>query len=125
MEMAFIFQVAGVSKPLVSVKRVTEMGNAVCFGPEKEDNFIYHKASGNKVLLRKTSKGSYMLDVSFVDGTKTEITVDSGAEESVCPWEWGKQFQVSNPKKWMTFRAAGGENIEHFGEREVRLKSPF
>lgn len=120
MEMAFVFQVAGVNKPLISVKRVTEMGNVVCFGPNKEDNFIFHKAPGNKVLLRKIGKGSYMLDVSFVDGTKTEITVASGAEESVCPLEWGKQFKVASPKKWMTFRAAGGENIEHYGEREVR-----
>ena len=30
------------------------------------------------------------MDVEFVGGEKTVITVDSGAEESVCPWEWGE-----------------------------------
>ena len=36
--------VAAVAKPLMSVKRVTEKGNRVCFGPEKEDNYIQNKA---------------------------------------------------------------------------------
>eukprot|EP00973_Karenia_brevis_P009006 1219967-Karenia_brevis.AAC.1 len=60
--MSLNFQVAAVSKPLLAVKRIVEKGNHVSFGPE------------------------------FVGGGKTEVTVDSGAEESVCPWEWGQQF---------------------------------
>eukprot|EP00973_Karenia_brevis_P037718 5204192-Karenia_brevis.AAC.1 len=33
-----------------------------------------------------------MMRVNFVGGGATEVTVDSGAEESVCPWGWGQQF---------------------------------
>ena len=34
------FQVAAVKKPLISVKRICEKGNRVCFGPEDGDNFV-------------------------------------------------------------------------------------
>ena len=90
--MALTFQVAEVKKPLTSVKRITEKGNQVCFGPGKEDKFILNVETGDKVLLRKNRRGSYLLDVVSANGRKTEITVDSGAEESVCPWDWGEEF---------------------------------
>ena len=75
--------------------------------------------------MRTTEKGSYMLDLNFVDGTKTEVTVDSGAEDSVCPLYWGDQYGLKPAKKWKTFRSAGGDMIEHYGERIVRMSSPF
>ena len=34
LKMRLRFQVADVVKPLISVKRITEKGNKVCFGPE-------------------------------------------------------------------------------------------
>ena len=34
------FQVASVKKPLMSVRRIVEKGNIVCFGPKEGDNFI-------------------------------------------------------------------------------------
>ena len=71
MEMEFIFQVAGVSKPLISVKRITEQGNQVSLGPNAEDNYITNKATGHKIMMRKTPKGSYVMDVNFVGGGKT------------------------------------------------------
>ena len=46
------FQVADVRKPLMSVKRITEKGNFVSFGPADKDNFIVNKISGLKVPLR-------------------------------------------------------------------------
>ena len=48
------FQVVDVIKPLISVKRLTEKGNKVCFGPEEEDNYIEHKESKNRVGLKQT-----------------------------------------------------------------------
>ena len=83
------FQVADVKKPLLAVSRVVEKGNEVRFGPGDEGNYIRNLKTGNKVLLRPNGKGSYILDVKFPDGEKTKITVDSGAEESVCPSSWG------------------------------------
>ena len=107
------------------MKRITEKGNHVQFGPGEKDNFIFNKESGDKVILRRNGKGSYMLDVCFVGGEKTSITVDSGAEENVCPWEWGEQFKVSEDCTRMQFRNASGGTIEHFGQRDVVVESPF
>ena len=76
-------------------------------------------------MLRPNGKGSYLMDVSFVGGGRAEITVDSGAEESVCPWDWGVQFEVKPASKWMTFQNASGGVINHYGTREVMVVSPF
>ena len=65
------------------------------------------------------------MDVCFMNGGKTEITVDSGAEESVCPWHWGTQFEVRPAERWMTFRNASGGTINHYGTREVKVVSLF
>ena len=56
------------------------------FGPQEEDNYILNKATGQKMMLQPRGRGSYVMEVQFVGGEKTTITVDSGAEESVCPW---------------------------------------
>ena len=68
---------------------------------------------------------SYVLDVCFVGGGNTCVTVDSGVEENVCPWDWGEQFGMVPPKYWMNLVGAGGDVIEHLGERTVRMTSPF
>ena len=123
--MGLKFQVADVKKPLISVKRIVEKGNHVAFGPEAKDNYIMNKATGDKVVLRSNGKGSYLLDVAFVGGEKTEITVDSGAEENVCPWEWGEQFGVQEAERRLRFRNASGGEIVHYGQRDVQVVSPF
>jgi hypothetical protein len=65
------------------------------------------------------------MDVKFVGGESTEITVDSGAEESVCPWEWGEIFPVDEGVPKLKFRNASGGLIPHYGKREVRVTSSF
>ena len=52
------FQVAAVKKPLISVKRICEKGNCVCFGPEDKDNYVMNIKTGKKILLRPNGKGS-------------------------------------------------------------------
>ena len=47
-KLGFRFQVADVKKPLVSVKRITEKGNHVQFGPGEKDNFILNKEGMGK-----------------------------------------------------------------------------
>ena len=44
------------------------------------------------MYLTPSGKGSHKLKVKFVGGKDTEVTVDSGAEESVCHEGWGSQF---------------------------------
>ena len=54
-----------------------------------------------------------------------EITVDSGVEESVCPRRWGWQFEIKPADKWMSFCNAIGGRTDHYGKRDVLVKSPF
>ena len=123
--MSLTFQVTSVNKPLLSVKRVTEKGNHVSFGPKPEDNFIVNKKTGDKIALRSNGKGSFLMDVNFENGGKISITLDSGAEESVCPKEWGSQFGLKAADMWLNFKGANGSKIDHFGQRSVRVFSPF
>ena len=77
-------------------------------------------------MLKPAGRGSYVVEVSFVGGEKTNITVDSWAEENVCPWEWGeKLFGTKEADQLMAFRGAKGDAIEHWGKREVRVISLF
>ncbi len=59
------------------------------------------------------------MDVGFAGGEKTVITVDSGAKESVCPWEWGVQFGTDETSYVLSLVNVGGGNIPHWGKREV------
>ena len=77
-------------------------------------------------MLKSNGMGSFVTDVLFVGGEKTEITVDSGAEENLCPWEWGKDlFGTKDASKWMTFRNAKRGAIDHYVARDVMVASPF
>ena len=119
------FQVADVIKPLVSVNKLTEKGNRVCFGPDAEDNYIENKKTKNKIGLQCTNKGSYLLRVKFQGGDSTDIVVDSGAEENVCPKWWGQKFGFESNFKPLNLRSASGDKIPHYGEREVLVESTF
>ena len=53
---------------------------------------------------------------------KSEIIVDSGAAESVCPWGWAEAFPIKEiPEgRKRDFRNASGDPMGHYGERRVR-----
>ena len=123
--MGLTFQVADVKKPLISVKRIVQKGNVVHFGPGESDNYISNLKSGEKMILRPNGRGSFIMDVTFKGGKKGEITVDSGAEENVCPWDWGQEFGINQGVKKIRFRGAGGDVIRHWGERKVIVNSSF
>ena len=61
------------------------------------------------------------VDQTAVCAMTTEVTVDSAAEESVCPAAWGRQFGLDPvpPDQRMTFVNASGGRIEHHGARKV------
>ena len=64
--------------------------------------------------------------VNSKGGQREEITVDSGAEESVCPKEWmAREFGMRTKGITMAFRGANGTPIQHYGERDVLVTSPF
>ena len=120
-KMKIKFQVADVKKPLMAVRRIVEGGNRVVFS--EAGSFIINDKTGDKLKLRENGRGSYIMDVDFVGGGKGEITVDSGAEESVCPRDWGSRFRIKEVLEKQKFRAANGQQIQHYGERDVFVTS--
>ena len=50
--MCLDFRVAGVKKPCIAVKKIAEKGSHVKFGPNLEDNYIWNKKIGDKMLLK-------------------------------------------------------------------------
>ena len=52
-----------------------------------------------------------------------EITVDSAAEESVCPKNWGEAFQTRRPSRWLRFVNASGGPMGHYGEKTAMFKA--
>ena len=67
-----------------------------------------------------------MIHVVLVgSGEATEITIDSAAEESVCPEEWAMGFgtaKVVAGKEMRLVNASGGE-IKHYGRRKVEVEA--
>ena len=120
-KMKIKFQVADVKKPLMAVKRIVQNGNRVVFS--ESGSYIINDQTGDKLKLRENGRGSYLMDVEFVGGGKGEITVDSGAEESVCPRDWGSRFRIKEVLEKQKFRAANGHQIQHYGERDVFVTS--
>ena len=57
--------------------------------------------------------------IDFEGGGRGEITVDSGAEESVCPVEWAPNFGVRPSERIMKFKGADGTEIKHYGQKEI------
>ena len=51
-----------------------------------------------------------------------EITIDSAAEESVCPRDWCEEFGTKGPEKWLKFVNASGGAMGHYGERTAQFK---
>ena len=48
-----------------------------------------------------------------------EITVDSAAEESVCPKECGEAYELKEPERWLRFTNASGGRMGHYGAKET------
>jgi hypothetical protein len=51
-----------------------------------------------------------------------EITIDSAAEEPVCPREWCKEVGAQGPKKSLKFVNASGGQMGHYGEWKTNFK---
>ena len=74
-------------------------------------------------MLTPNGRGSYLMKVCFLNGEETDIVVDSGAEENVCPVNWGQKFRVNEHVPAIRFRGADGNLIRHHGERLVVVTS--
>ena len=57
-----------------------------------------------------------------VCGVKTEITVDSAADESVCPQGWAAHFGTEPVERKLNLVNASGGPIGHYGSRQVAFQ---
>ena len=120
---------------MAAVSRICKAGNVVQFGEEPSECFIMNKTTKKKVMLKQRG-ASYVIHVEFVkrgQGTDGEakfevigqetITIDSGAEESVCPLGSGEGFGLNPVKPGAEMRMinAGGGVMPHFGSRKVQF----
>ena len=63
--MTMNYHATNVEKPLAAVRRITECGNRVCFGPKPEDNYIMNIKT-NEIILMKTERGTGVLGVDLL-----------------------------------------------------------
>ena len=52
-----------------------------------------------------------------------DITIDSAAEESVCPRNWASAFGTRPAERKMRFINASGGEMGHYGERVANFKT--
>jgi hypothetical protein len=102
---------------------ILEKGNTVHCGAGRDQSVIRNQKTGDEMMLRLNGKASYMMDLKFEDGEATEVSIDSGAEESVCPVWWGSKYGLKPATKWMDFTGAGGRSLGHYGEGVVRVST--
>ena len=67
----WIFQVAAVNKPLVSVSKLISDGWRVVF--DEEASYIIHKRTGNRIDIRR-ERGVFVVD-AFVDPAESKTKV--------------------------------------------------
>ena len=91
--------------------------------PKKSKRRVSTKwKSGNKV--EELDKSAIAICPVELCSVKTEITIDSAAEESVCPEEWATSFGLKPVQRGKELRlvAANGGKIGHYGSRKIAFK---
>ena len=117
------FEVCDVKRALASVARICSRGNKVVFGALEDEggSYIENIKSGNRIKMRRKGN-AWVVDVNMIGTEKAaEIWVDSAAEESVCPREFGVEFGLSAPEKEIRLVNASGGKIQHFGARRIKV----
>ena len=108
-------------------ERVGSRGLKICSGCE-----CHGKGCSEEGAADEQNQGSAFIGtVTSGDGVRSgrwrklgkgEIVVDSAAEESVCPVEWEKGFEVKAGWRKINLRNASGGKIEHYGSKRVTFK---
>ena len=102
---------------------VEKKGDFVKNKPKKEGDFVKNKPKVEKEGDFVKDKLKSICAVSEAGPWKTvgpgEITVDSTAEESACPKNWGQVYKTKEPEKWLKFMNASGGRMGHYGAKEA------
>ena len=116
------FEVFNVKRALASVARICSRGNREVFDGEEDSDgsYIENKTTGNRIKMRRKGN-AWVVDVNMVGtGEAAEIWVDSAAEESVCPQDFGMEFGMTKAGTAVRLVNASGGRIEHFGGRRIK-----
>ena len=117
-KLGMLFQVCEGTNALAAVSKMDEKGNRVVF--EHGGGYVEHIATRRRVKMRKKGD-AYVIDVVLSNGQKEEITIDSGAEESVCPWLWGEELGMKEATAKISLVNASGKPITHYGSRDIDI----
>ena len=68
-----------------------------------------------------------MFDVVLADGTKTVVALDRGVGVCVWPETWKNEAKLEERVVGLSIVAANGTEIQHLGQKVIRLKAvrPF
>ena len=81
-----------------------------------------------EVLKKEETEEEWILEAGEHEGPrpvgKGEIVVDSGAAESVCPWDWAEEFPMKEVpwEQRRKFVNASGKRMGHYGQKTVHCK---
>jgi hypothetical protein len=89
---------------------------AVCAVP-------FASCAGPPGLCSHEVKGINAVEASWKKLGMTDITIDSAAEESVCPKEWATAFGSRPSERKMRFINASGGEMGHYGERVASFRT--
>ena len=121
----------GSVRRVFEVKRADRWRSASGEGPKTEVPGGWKPAAGRQIKIQNRFEAlgedeeTWIREVEKTESWQpvgtAEITIDSAADESVCPKDWMKAFHtkwVPDEKK-MRFRNASGGRMEHYGEKKV------
>ena len=111
-----VWTVASVEKGRTKAKG-RRRGTEVAFVHKNKCGVLEVDCGDLAVCAVDASAQVHELDVAQVS---TEITIDSAAEESVCPQKWAESFGLQVVDRPLKLVNASGGRIEHFGKRVER-----
>ena len=93
---------------------------------EREETKETKGEAGAEIKVEE-AKASDLVDIAAVErpSARGEITIDSGAEESVWPISWTREDELEAPSEGVKiFRTASGTEMRHYGQKTVYFKVP-
>ena len=94
--------------------------------PKLEDTVLMKEIGKQKWDKKETQVQEKECDIcglGSAGGAKTDVTVDSAAEESVCPQDWANNFEMQPLRgEGMKFVNANGGRIAHYGSKKVAMQ---
>jgi len=109
-----------ISKPWSPETSAT--GRFDCLKNDFEDEIIEEEVAGQKSMDEKGKGARHICAVE----RRREITMDSAAEASVCPPEWGEELfglEAAGEENKLKLINASGGTIPHHGSREALFKT--